>query len=260
MTLSWLASLRARLPRLAYSEAMHYAAFRVKGGGRAIAYVNPAKRSIRLFLPLGPDADSRLRATPSTSSWARRFPSVFRISGERDLPVAARMIARSRSALHGTKEDRRSPTGEDVLLPGGAVLRWADERALEGLRVEALQYSKSRSGRLRREALRVASGVCATCRVDFSRYLDGRGERVLQVHHQKQLAATDVPRLTLLSDLAVLCANCHALIHADPLRALPVGELHAIISQAPSTGLHLTPRPQVKRTMKSPGQVVAGGR
>jgi hypothetical protein len=90
-----LQGLRNRLPHFEYSEAKYYAAFRSESDHRAFAYLNPAKRSIRLFLPLDAGDEPYLQPTPSTSSWAERFPTVFRIAGEQDLLMAARLIAKS---------------------------------------------------------------------------------------------------------------------------------------------------------------------
>lgn len=57
--------------------------------------------------------------------------------------------------------------------------------------------------------------------------LNRDGVHVLQVHHRRQLAASKAPRVTSLKDLAVVCANCHALIHMDPKRALKVETLRS---------------------------------
>ena len=102
--------------------------------------------------------------------------------------------------------------------------------ALEGILREVKAVTKSRNGRLRSQALEHAAGVCAVCRTDFSRLLDGRGVHVLQVHHRNQLSASKVPRTTQLRDLAVVCANCHALIHMDPHRALRVEHLRRMLA------------------------------
>lgn len=99
--------------------------------------------------------------------------------------------------------------------------------AIEGLETEAKVLRKSRNSRLRREALSRANGVCAACEIDFGTILDGNGLRALQVHHRDQLAITDAPQLTTSDRLAVVCANCHAMIHADREAALPVESLLA---------------------------------
>lgn len=97
--------------------------------------------------------------------------------------------------------------------------------ALEGGIVEFIGYRRKRDIKLRESAFKAAQGVCAACGFDFSQLLDGLGSRVLQVHHRKQLSEGDLPRLTRLSDLAVVCANCHCLIHANPKKAMKVEQL-----------------------------------
>lgn len=105
-----------------------------------------------------------------------------------------------------------------------------ESTALENLRTETTSYNRGRSRKLRDEAIQMAQGVCESCGIDFSRLLGGRGERVLQVHHRRQLAASDKPRLTKVSQLAVLCANCHCLVHMDPKRAMPVAKLRKLLA------------------------------
>ena len=61
--------------------------------------------------------------------------------------------------------------------------------------------------------------------VDFRAVANGLGERCLVVHHKKQLKDYDEPKWTSASDLAVVCANCHMMIHANPAKALSVAQL-----------------------------------
>lgn len=104
-----------------------------------------------------------------------------------------------------------------------------EEMAVEGLLREQTGYVRSRDRRLRNQALKRAQGVCEVCEVDFSKLLNGRGVRALQVHHRNQLASNDLPVITKLTDLAVVCANCHALIHMDVKQAMPVEELKKLL-------------------------------
>lgn len=99
------------------------------------------------------------------------------------------------------------------------------EGIVEGIARESIVLSRTRSAALRREALKLSSGICEGCGVNFSALLNGRGLRALQVHHKKQLALRETPEATALVDLAVVCANCHAIIHTDPRVAIPVEEL-----------------------------------
>jgi 5-methylcytosine-specific restriction protein A len=98
-------------------------------------------------------------------------------------------------------------------------------QVIEGIRTETVRYDRGRSRALRDHALQEAHGICAACDTDFNLLLGGDGVRVLQVHHKKQLAASDAPRVTRLTDLTVVCANCHMLIHANPRHAVKVEAL-----------------------------------
>jgi 5-methylcytosine-specific restriction protein A len=105
--------------------------------------------------------------------------------------------------------------------------------ALEGEPVEYRGYRLKRDMKLKRAALDAAKGVCMVCGVDYFKVLDGRGVRVLQVHHKSQLSQQDAPKLNTPDDLAVLCANCHALIHMDAKKALSVEALRSLLHAAP---------------------------
>jgi hypothetical protein len=97
------------------------------------------------------------------------------------------------------------------------------DRAVEGIVTES--RSRSRNPALRQAALERAKGRCEACGTDFTQVLDGRGVASLVVHHKRQLATSDQPRETRIDQLAVVCANCHMLIHEDPRKARPVADL-----------------------------------
>jgi hypothetical protein len=121
-------------------------------------------------------------------------------------------------------------TGDDVkLVEQAAAACFADESDIEGTKTEANQTRTKRSRKLRQRAFDAAHGICCVCRRDYSRVLGGRGVRVLQVHHREQLAAREMPAITKLGDLVVVCANCHMLLHLDPKNALTVEELREML-------------------------------
>jgi 5-methylcytosine-specific restriction endonuclease McrA len=104
--------------------------------------------------------------------------------------------------------------------------RSSEALAIEGILTESRRTSRSRNPALRRQKLAQANGRCEACRVDFAKLPRGLdGLLVLTVHHRQQLSAFDEPRTTSLQDLAVLCANCHMLVHSDRRKAMPVEEL-----------------------------------
>src|SRR5258706_5552076 len=91
-TRAWLGILREHLPSLEYRESGYWASFRVGLSGTAIAYLNPSKSHIRLFLQLSPLAHDQLKPAPSTKSWKERFPAIYEISSENDLQLAVEFI------------------------------------------------------------------------------------------------------------------------------------------------------------------------
>ena len=105
----------------------------------------------------------------------------------------------------------------------------AEESDVEGLKYEVTHFARKRSRALRNTALIKAKGVCSVCQRDFSLLLNGRGVRVLQVHHRKQLSTGKVPSVTKESDLVVVCANCHLLLHMDHGKALKVERLRKML-------------------------------
>lgn len=156
----------------------------------------------------------------------------------------------SRKELNGLGKMHWDSQGSGIRIPETVARRledaWADfhgkdkqplpvaePSAIEGLRTETVTYVRGRSRQLRDLALENSEGACCVCDVDYSKLLHGKGVRVLQVHHRKQLAASDTPRLTSLKDLAVVCGNCHLLIHMNPKRALSVEALKKMLGTSP---------------------------
>ena len=126
------------------------------------------------------------------------------------------------------------PRRSGVVEPSTAGLVWrvakgnplsSVERAVEGASTEA--RTKRRNAALRHAAIARANGTCEACQVDFRQVAGGLGIRCLVVHHKRQLRDTDEPVETKISDLAVVCANCHMIIHANPQKALGVSSLRS---------------------------------
>lgn len=103
------------------------------------------------------------------------------------------------------------------------------DRRMEGMITES--RSKYRDPALRSAALAQADGRCAGCGKNFRRVAGGKGEKCLVVHHKKQLKDTDQPVETRLTDLAVVCANCHMMIHADRDKALSISQLKKLLKR-----------------------------
>jgi hypothetical protein len=96
---------------------------------------------------------------------------------------------------------------------------------------------RERSSKLRRQKIRQAqmSGrglACEACRFDFSHTYGEFGADFCEVHHEYRLADTG-PRKNKLDDLAILCANCHRMIH----------KTNPILSVKDFTAMHVINRP-----------------
>jgi len=67
---------------------------------------------------------------------------------------------------------------------------------------------------------------CESCRFDFERRYGELGKGYIECHHRLPLAESGEGRLTRLEDLALVCANCHRMLHRG-ISFLSVEELRA---------------------------------
>jgi predicted HNH restriction endonuclease len=192
---------------LQYTEAKYYAAF--KTPRRAAAYLNPAQQGVRVFLALDPRDDAALQPTPSSSNWAVRFPSVFRIAGEQDLAEARRLILRSHAAVGPSDKNaalRPEHFAPEELLP--------EIEYLEGCARQVLVNAYERNRRARETCLRHYGRSCAACEFTFDAKYGEAAAGYIQVHHIIPIAQVGTKyRLNPIKDLRPVCPNCHAVIH-----------------------------------------------
>jgi 5-methylcytosine-specific restriction protein A len=107
-----------------------------------------------------------------------------------------------------------------------------DEGASEGRLLIRLHVTRERSRRLRQRKLEAVqrSGqtiACEACGFDFEQTYGERGHGYIECHHVLPLHAIG-DRRTRLQDLALLCANCHRMIHVRSPWLTPT-ELRAVI-------------------------------
>jgi hypothetical protein len=73
--------------------------------------------------------------------------------------------------------------------------------------------------------------LCEVCNFDFAAFYGAFGEGFCEVHHTVPLAALEGTRVTTVAELAVLCSNCHRVVHRH--KPLPsISELKACIDRA----------------------------
>ena len=90
-----------------------------------------------------------------------------------------------------------------------------------------------RNPKLRRAAIKYHGLVCQVCGFDFQKKYGKLGECYIEVHHSQPLAGgkgkpvkTD-PK----TDMAVVCANCHRMLHHRKHYLLTLADLRAIIAK-----------------------------
>ncbi len=103
----------------------------------------------------------------------------------------------------------------------GSVFADDEITAFEGEERMALIRHRKREQKLRDAKLKQAREksrgrlICEVpgCRFDFETAYGDLGRDYAQVHHLKPLGDRTTPSETKLSDLAIVCANCHAMVH-----------------------------------------------
>jgi hypothetical protein len=99
--------------------------------------------------------------------------------------------------------------------------------AKEGRRRLMIHYARERDRNLRQRRIdQVTRGGaalrCEVCDFDFESTYGAIGEGYCEVHHVTPLASSSGSRRTLLGDLAIVCSNCHRMIHRGGLcRTIP---------------------------------------
>jgi predicted HNH restriction endonuclease len=88
--------------------------------------------------------------------------------------------------------------------------------AVEGRILTAVHVRRERSRRLRAAKIAAVgdSPTCEVCGFDFSATYGERGEGFIECHHLQAVSELRPGETTALEDLALVCANCHRMIHA----------------------------------------------
>lgn len=107
--------------------------------------------------------------------------------------------------------------------------------AREGSRKLATHFVRERNRKIveakKKQMLAEAGKLeCQACGFDFEVVYGEAGRGYCEVHHLKPLSDAEAEVETSLNDLAVLCSNCHRVIHrTNPM--LSVEEVRALIRQ-----------------------------
>lgn len=165
-----------------------------------------------------PISAEELRSDLLTDSWWSSKPYRGRPKSIPDAVASAllELITAHEPAATGLLDEfiKRSQTDTGTQEP------FTIARALEGTMRERLSRSPVRSKALRDAKIRKvlnATGRLACevpgCAFDFRATYGELGRGFAHVHHRRSLAKRDNSSHTTLDDLAIVCANCHAMLH-----------------------------------------------
>lgn len=110
------------------------------------------------------------------------------------------------------------------------------QEAEEGRVLTRLHRIRERSGKLvsakKNEAFKQYGRLCCeACGFDFSRKYGPKGAGLIDVHHTKPVHTLSQGDVTRLEDLALLCANCHRVVHSSK-KWLTVQQVRALVQDA----------------------------
>lgn len=175
--------------------------------------------------------ETRYRVTYTTTA----LPGRVGIAELRADPICANASFLKRSVAQGALEvpthqaqqmyrllrranDGTLPIWRDIGNPDAAPPRDVDAEFAEGSQKMRAHLVRERSRALikaKRAAVFASTGAlaCEVCGFDFASRYGAIGSDFCEVHHTKPLAATSFVRRTKLADLAIVCSNCHRMIH-----------------------------------------------
>lgn len=183
-----------------------------------------------------------LRQIPilNTASFLKTGPAttVFPLSAEQS-DILIRLLAAMNPDIASVWPDLQLTAGAaiapDVDMPlvvteGGAklVAHFVRERNRSVVEQKKTQVLKA-AGALR----------CEVCCFDFFDVFGCLGECFCEVHHRLPLSQADGPVETRLEDLAVVCSNCHRMLHRRG-STISVEELKALVEEISNKAMHAT--------------------
>ena len=135
--------------------------------------------------------------------------------------------------LGQTKEASETPllvsddTSSQVMRPTSV----ADDY-LEGGEKERLSRYFERDPRLRTAAIALHGTTCMVCGFDFEATYGVHGAGYVEVHHLRPVSSLQAKtKVNPRTDMVVLCANCHRMIHRDRDKMLRPDELRSLLMQ-----------------------------
>jgi 5-methylcytosine-specific restriction enzyme A len=165
------------------------------------------------------------------------YPGARTNGGKRTAEVVQEFLDRP-DVMHATAMSIRASLADgEPNLPRDTG--YENESELEGRYLLRLHAYRERNPALRRKkiaSVRANGGslACEVCEFDFSEVYGDRGRGFIECHHVEPLHVGG-QKARKISDLALLCSNCHRMIHTKPPWPTPA-ELREVIRRQAGNG------------------------
>lgn len=197
--LFWPNDCEAELPLLtaipSHLDSLACYGFLARHSDGSMSITNTAKR---LWATGEYTAEARRMRSEGRQKYASRFGTG---SNSEELEI-----------LPPINQDWSSADGTDIsVAEGKALLRLHRHR----------ERNRGIIIRKKRQVLQNADRLeCEACEFDFQTVYGSIGEGFAECHHRLPFAAAAGERRTRLQDLAIVCANCHRMLHRRPWRSV----------------------------------------
>lgn len=118
------------------------------------------------------------------------------------------------------------------LTTGDEPLEYSGEARTEGGEVVYVSRRRERDPALRQDALRIHGEDCMGCGFNFGKAYGTLGRGYIEVHHAVPLSKSGRRLVDPKTDLIVLCANCHRMVHRSSKTCLSLEELRSHLGSA----------------------------
>ncbi len=141
-------------------------------------------------------------------------------SGIKSIPGYVQVEDSRRIRRHAVVMDTSKPRR------GGATPLQFSEGAINEIIVEL----RERDPKLKTAALERYGITCAVCEFNFGEFYGDLGEGYIELHHLEPISVGE--RQSTVEDVAVVCANCHRMLHRRGARPLAIHELKKIVEES----------------------------
>jgi 5-methylcytosine-specific restriction protein A len=133
------------------------------------------------------------------------------------------ILRRSESILATVVKDLEAIKTEESAFQG--ILR-------EGKLTYVLTNKHERNPKLRAASMQIHGTRCQVCGFSFSEMYGPLGNAFIEVHHLFPVSQyTGEVSVNPATDMAVVCSNCHRMIHRNPEKPLSLEELRQIVEE-----------------------------